>query len=196
MLWQAARAELAERGGATVAAIATQRWFEPILIEHGFILASHIVLLEWNDTRRARAVIPAETQIRPMRPEDLPQVVATDNAAFAPLWHNSLEALTNAFGQASYASVAEDQSGMLGYQLATAGSFGTHLARLAVRPEAQRRGLGAALVRDLINHIPEAAEPRLTVNTQANNAASLALYHRLGFRRTGERFPVFTIDVH
>jgi ribosomal protein S18 acetylase RimI-like enzyme len=35
----------------------------------------------------------------------------------------------------------------------------------------------------------------LTVNTQADNAASLALYHKLGFRRTGEQFPVYTLQV-
>ena len=116
-------------------------------------------------------------------------------AAFEPLWRNSLEALSHAFGQASYASVAEGEGGLVGYQLSTGGTFGTHLARLAVSPAAQRRGLGVALVQDLIEHIPPGREPRLTLNTQSNNVASHALYDRVGFRRTGERFPVFALGL-
>jgi ribosomal protein S18 acetylase RimI-like enzyme len=52
------------------------------------------------------------------------------------------------------------------------------------------------LVGDLIVRILNNGDSRITVNTQANNAASLALYHKLGFRRTGEQFPVYTHQVH
>src|SRR5512140_3684978 len=48
-LWEAAREELRQQGGATAAAIATQRWFEEILLAAQFKLTDHIVLLEWND---------------------------------------------------------------------------------------------------------------------------------------------------
>jgi ribosomal-protein-alanine N-acetyltransferase len=196
LLWPAARQQLAEQGGGTVAAIATQRWFEPVLIEGGFELGTHIVMLEWKNGPSLHAVNPAATRIRPMTPEDLPRVADVDAAAFELLWRNSLEALTHAHAQASYASIAEDGTGILAYQLSTSGAFGTHLARLAVLPQAQRRGLAAALVTDLIQHMPSGTDPRLTVNTQANNSASLALYERLGFRRTGEQYPVLAIQVH
>lgn len=195
LLWQPARAELAQRGGGTAAAIATQRWLDPILLDDGFDLAGDIVLLEWSNARGVNARVPSGISIRRMTPEDLPQVVEVDANAFDPLWRNSLEALTKAYDQASYASVAEEGAGLVGYQLSTASPFGTHLARLAVLPTAQRRGLGAALVGDLVAHVPKEGEARVTVNTQANNAASLALYYRLGFRRTGERYPVYTTAV-
>jgi ribosomal protein S18 acetylase RimI-like enzyme len=32
---------------------------------------------------------------------------------------------------------------------------------------------------------------RFTVNTQSDNATSLALYKRIGFHETGERYPVY-----
>ncbi len=69
------------------------------------------------------------------------------------------------------------------------------MARLAVLPEEQGHGVGAALVADLILHMQEAGGSKVTVNTQADNAASLALYGRLGFRRTGERYPVYTLQI-
>jgi ribosomal protein S18 acetylase RimI-like enzyme len=35
----------------------------------------------------------------------------------------------------------------------------------------------------------------LTVNTQSDNSASLALYRKIGFRETGERYPVYQLQV-
>jgi ribosomal-protein-alanine N-acetyltransferase len=194
-LWSAAHDQLVGTGKTTVAAIVTQRWFDSILIESGFDLEGHITLLEWNYQPSIHASMPANIHLRQMTLDDLSRVLEVDNAAFAPLWRNSLQALSKAYSQAAYAFIVEDESGMLGYQLSTGAPAGAHLARLAVRPEAQGRGLGAALVRDLIIRILDSGGSRLTVNTQANNEVSLALYHKLGFRRTGEQFPVYTIQV-
>jgi ribosomal protein S18 acetylase RimI-like enzyme len=194
-LWPAAREHLEGQGIPTAAAIAVQRWLDPILAENGFELVNHIVLMELNTETVSRHIRKSDYVIRPMLPSDLPAVAVVDAAAFEPLWRNSLEALTHAFGKASYASVAEGESGLVGYQFSTGGAFGTHLARLAVSPAAQRRGLGASLIRDLIEHIPAGRDPRLTLNTQSSNAASHALYARIGFRRTGERFPVFALSL-
>jgi ribosomal protein S18 acetylase RimI-like enzyme len=195
-LWKAARAELSAREDIVVAAIATQRWFERVLTDSDFILCQHIVLLEWSDQPIQPVSIPAGVVLRQMTANDLPAVGKVDAAAFEPLWRNSLDALTKAFSQAVYATVAEDSSGLLGYQLSTGNSLGAHLARLAVRPEAQKRGLGLALARDLIQYLNlRESLLRITVNTQANNPSSLSLYHRLGFRRTGEQYPVYIYRV-
>lgn len=194
-LWEAARRELAASGGATVAVIATQRWFDSILMENGYSLKGHITLLEWNKQHIIPTPIPSNISLRAMTLDDLPGVVEVDSAAFDPLWRNSFPALSKAFSQASQATVAEDNSGMVGYQLSTGSPLGAHLARLAVRPEVQGRGVGAALVGDLLMQILNSGGSRVTVNTQADNEASLALYHKLGFRRTGEQYPVYTFQV-
>jgi RimJ/RimL family protein N-acetyltransferase len=36
---------------------------------------------------------------------------------------------------------------------------------------------------------------RITVNTQSNNTASLALYEKIGFHRAGEQYPVYIYRV-
>jgi ribosomal protein S18 acetylase RimI-like enzyme len=84
---------------------------------------------------------------------------------------------------------------MIGYQLSTQNPLGAHLARLAVRPEAQGRGVGFALVSHLIESLGAGQLNRLSVNTQADNTASLALYKKLGFVLTGERFPVLAYPI-
>ncbi len=195
-LWQAARRELAEQGGAEVAAIAMQNWFDSILLGSGFNLLQHIVLLERSYTPSRGKTTSAGVSLRRMNPEDLPQVAEVDADAFEPLWRNSLEALREAYSQAVYASVAEDASGMVGYQLSTGNPLGAHLARLAVRPRVQGRGIASRLVEDLILYVTQnTGAGRITVNTQADNSASLALYQKMGFRRTGEQYPVYTCRV-
>ncbi|MGE5250499.1 MAG: GNAT family N-acetyltransferase [Bacteroidota bacterium] len=191
-LWETARQEIAAGGGATVAAIATQSWFEDLLAASGFRSGQSIIMLEWNDGTLPPVRAPAGVQVRRMRADDLLEVVKVDASAFERLWQNSLESLEQAFPQSVYASVAMGSAGMLGYQLSTGNPLGAHLARLAVRPEAQGLGIGGALVGDLILRMRERGRSRITVNTQSDNRISQALYERLGFRRTGEQFPVFT----
>ena len=195
-LWEAARQELAQRGRVTVACIAMQRWLEPILINSGFVLYQHIVMLDWDGPLFTPCPMPQGVTLRPMTAGDLPAVAEVDASGFESLWQNSLAALTRALSQALYASVAMDGARLVGYQLSTANPHGAHLARLAIRPEAQRRGLASALVSDLILHQKEhGGRSFITVNTQAGNTASLALYHKIGFRRTGEQYPVYRLDV-
>ncbi len=194
-LWHPARDQLAEQGGATVAAIATQQWFDQLLLAAQFHLSGHIVLLEWNEETVEPHTARTSVHVRAMTTEDLPQVVEVDTAAFEPLWRNSLPALRKAYQQSSYATVAEGDNGLVGYQISSGGAFGAHLARLAVLPEIQGRGVGAALVSELIQHMRQRGGSKVTVNTQANNAASLALYTRLGFQRTGEKYPVYTFKI-
>ncbi len=194
-LWEAARNQLAGQGGGTVSAIATQYWFEQTLSDADFHLSGHIVMLEWVDGPTRTAAMPEGVSIRTMTSQDLETVCQVDAAAFDPLWRNSLPALTKAYAQASYASVAEKQSRIIGYQLSTGGTFGAHLARLAVAPEQQGRGIGAGLVAELVAHTKRAGGSKITVNTQSDNPASLALYSRLGFRLTGEKYPVYTFPV-
>jgi len=91
--------------------------------------------------------------------------------------------------------VAQINNETVGYQISTRNSFGVHLARLAVLPQQQGHGVGYYLVQDLLNKTRLAGLYRLTVNTQNDNQASLALYQKMGFVLTGERYTVFTYQL-
>ena len=103
-----------------------------------------------------------------------------DNAAFEPLWHNSLDTLQRAFSQSLIATVAESKEGIVGYQLTTGHGQRAHLARLAVHPSLQGRGVGRALLSDLFAYLTHTGTIRLSVNTQSDNKASLRLYQEHG----------------
>jgi ribosomal protein S18 acetylase RimI-like enzyme len=165
-----------------------------VLAGSGFDNPQQIVMLEWR-YQPSPPRQPGGIRIRRMTEADLPQIERTDAASFDSLWHNPLDTLRRALGQALYATVAESEHGIIGYQLSTGGGQRAHLARLAVHPAVQGKGAGRALLNDLFNYLTHAGISRLSVNTQSDNSVSLRLYQRMGFVRTGEQYPVYTFDV-
>ncbi len=194
LLWPTAQAEIAQAGGATVAAIAIQTWFHQLLAANGFENRQQIVMLEWRYQPWA-AHASDGIRIRRMTESDLPAVERTDNASFHPLWQNPLETLERAYKQSLFATVAEAESGIVGYQLTTGSGQRAHLARLAVNPDMQGHGVGRTLLADLFTKLMRNSITRLTVNTQSDNNTSLSLYQKMGFVRTGEQYPVYTFNV-
>lgn len=194
VLWQTARTALQGRD-LTAAAITVSDWFGSLLTESGFEGRQQIVVLEQNSSSFQERPISPDIQIRPMAEADLPTVAAVDSAGFERLWKNSLTTLRLGFLQAGFATVAQINGEIVGYQISTRNTFGVHLARLAVVPQQQRHGLGYYLVQDLVNRVRLAGLYRLTVNTQNDNRASLALYQKMGFILTGERYTVFTCQL-
>ena len=197
MLWDTARGEIANAGGAKVAAITMQHWFQDVLAANGFENRQQIVMLEWHgfDSQHWTVREAPGIQIRRMNTSDLQAVMKTDHASFDPLWHNSLDTIGRAYAQALYATVAESADGIIGYQMTTGHKQRAHLARLAVNPNMQGQGIGQMLVGDLYTKLTHSGIPRLSVNTQSDNASSLSLYKKMGFTRTGEEYPVYTFDV-
>jgi len=190
-IWESAKDEIFRTSSQTrVAAIVVKQWFQEILLNHGFNLQQDIVLLNRPGDRPVPSFMMHGFHIRSMRSADLPAVARLDLAAFGSFWHNTEDSLQRAFAQAIHATVAENESGMVGYQISTGNPFGIHLARLGVCPDAQGQGVGSALVSDLIRQTSHHSIRRITVNTQSDNQASLALYQKMGFVRTGEYFPV------
>ena len=195
VLWATAQKNIGRQGGATVALIAMQQWLSDLLIRNNFTHYQDIIMLEWKDKVVPQTVPVDRINVRTMQVEDLPAVAKLDANAFMPLWQNPLEALEKALPQATAATVAEEVQGLVGYQISTANPFGAHLARLAVRSDAQQRGLGTLLITDLIQRLKKKGVARLTVNTQSDNLASLALYRKIGFVQTGESFPVYSFSI-
>ena len=191
-LWKEAQRDIALQGGGTVALISMHHWLSDLLVRNDFTHAQDILMLEWRDDNSPTEIQVEGVSLRSMLPEDLRMVAELDAAAFSPLWQNSFNALEKALPQATSATIAEDEQGMVGYQISTANPFGCHLARLAVRPDAQRRGIGSLLVNNLVRRAKEKNFPRITVNTQSDNESSLALYQKMGFVVTGEKFPVYS----
>jgi [ribosomal protein S18]-alanine N-acetyltransferase len=191
-LWYEALEELRQLNEPQwVAALALWPWFAELLQDQNFIEDTRVVMLQWEGGSNLPEANPTDLIIRPMNYDDIGEVHRVDEAAFAPIWQNSRPSLELAYRQALIATVAETQGRMVGYQISTPTPVGGHLARLAVLPDFQGLGIGYCLVRNLLSQFRQRGARKVTVNTQKNNPASLSLYKRMGFRLTGEEYPVY-----
>lgn len=179
-----------------VCVITLQDWFQAILECSKFQTKQKIVSLTWTDEVITKRRSFPGIELRMMEEADIPRVAAVDAAAFDPLWQNSEQALLKALGQASIVTVAEFEGEIVGYQLSTTNFIGGHLARLAVLPELQGKGIGTYLVTDVLHKLTLKGIHTVSVNTQNDNTASLSLYKGIGFIETGERYPVYEFEVN
>ncbi len=191
ILWPEAVSWLAAEAGTTVAAIPLYRWFRKILENNKFKHTHNVVLLIRDRDTLPESGRPTSISIRSMTDLDLEAVTKVDHAAFQSIWQNSQETLGLAYKQAACATVAGDGDTLVGYQISTPSPHGWHLARLAVHPRYQRQGIAFALIRDMLSSFISRGPSQITVNTQHNNLASLHLYKKAGFSRTGEEYPVY-----
>ncbi len=200
-VWPHARRDLERDGARLVAALAVEEWVGPALSAIGFQNTNAVVVLARELGQRAgefaapNAQRPPGLRLRPFGTGDLVAAAAVDLAAFSPPWQISVQALGLALREAGYATVAEVGSPpqLIGFQLCTDSHGGGHLARLAVLPDYQGRGIATALVSDALAHFAGRRGRRMTVNTQRNNSASLSVYERLGFRLIDESYGVWQV---
>jgi [ribosomal protein S18]-alanine N-acetyltransferase len=191
LLWPKAQAELHELRTSTVAAIPLHHWFKSILEKNHFAHIHNVILLMWESGQKLPDLEDSTVNVRPMNFDDLPAVMEVDNHAFNTIWQHSLESLKLAYKQSGIATVAEVEEMIVGYQMSTLNPMGGHLARLAVKPEFQGKGVGYGLVSDMLRQFQRKGALRVTVNTQQDNSASLYLYEKSGFRKTNEIYPVY-----
>ena len=178
--------------GSIIPALALSDWFSLILKHAGFEHSQNIVSLERETLLKLSGELTnPNLYIRTMEPDDLGQVTKIDNAAFEPIWQNSPVQIQESYTQSEIATVAEFDDEIVGYQFSTINMFAAHLARLAVNPAFQNRQIGSNLLIDLFKRCKAERLWKISVNTQDNNHASLALYQKHGFRLTGEQFPVY-----
>ncbi len=198
-LWRITRETLSELNAITVACMLLNQWLTPHLQRWQFAQVNDVVTLCRTSDSYTCTLSEAEVptpppnglKIRDARSSDLKAMFAVDAAAFEPPWQYSVAALREALSHAATATVAEAEGQLVGFQISTAGSHNAHLARLAVLPGWQGRGVGRVLLSGLVDHFDSAGTPTITVNTQHDNAASLKLYQSFGFENTGEHFPVW-----
>ena len=193
ILFERALNDLANREPRpTIVSLSLQDWFGDLLEINNFVHHQDIIVLQYEAPPPQPLSGSPDIVLRPMHTNDLPAVEIVDNLAFEPIWRLSLDDLQRAFQRSSYKTVIELDGEIAGYQMSALNGFNAHLARLAVHPHLQRRKLGYRLVQDMLTHFILRHETwGVTLNTQDNNSASLALYQHIGFHLTGERFPVY-----
>ncbi len=189
-LWDQAETQVIQAGVDRAAVLATGKWMIPFLDQSEFEQTNSVDFLV-GKAGKLPALPRTSGTVRSMRSSDLSRVTEIDNAAFEAIWRYTHENLESAITHAHLATVIEIEGRVVAYLMASATAIGAHIARLAVAPDWQGQGLGKRLVHHALTYLSEHGYASPTVNTQADNHAALHLYRSLGFRKTGQTFPVF-----
>ncbi|MDR1351112.1 MAG: ribosomal protein S18-alanine N-acetyltransferase [Zoogloeaceae bacterium] len=132
------------------------------------------------------------TEIAVMRPPDLPQVAALEAAAQAFPWRERHFADSLDAGHRAWVLWQGVQC--LGFTLSAHFVDEAHLLNLAVAPAVQRQGLGAKLLRHVLQDAAAADMQRMYLETRASNQRARTLYHAFGFQEIGLRKAYYPND--
>lgn len=194
VLWHILQSGLADAEINLVGLLAIEEWIESYAQRWHFVQKNAVITLR-RDGGRLPTASNGSLVIRPAAVHDLDTIVGVDQMAFGPLWAYSRKVLDVAALQADLFTVAQIDDHIVGYLLSTRYSGSGHLARLAVLPENQGHGIGAALVINMLHHYEKQGIRIVTVNTQSDNRQSYRLYSKLGFTYTGHRVPVWLLEL-
>jgi ribosomal-protein-alanine N-acetyltransferase len=127
-----------------------------------------------------------QCRLRPMRADDLPEVLALEVRAYSHPW--SLGNFRDSLAAAYPAEVLDGpESGIAGYFVALPGVDELHLLNLTVHPDLQGQGLGTELLQAVMQLGCALGLPTLWLEVRQSNVRAQALYLRHGFRIVGRR---------
>ncbi len=122
---------------------------------------------------------------RRMQARDLPAVLAVERRIYDFPWTegNFRDAI-----QAGYdGAVLEFGGALVGYRMMMFGPGEVHLLNLSIAADWQRRGFGRQLLLASIHDARRAGAETMFLEVRPSNAAGIALYEAVGFRRIGVR---------
>jgi [ribosomal protein S18]-alanine N-acetyltransferase len=130
-----------------------------------------------------------QVTIRHLGYADLPQVISIERRAFPTPWSLAMFVLELS-KPSSICLAAVEESGsrngrLLGYLICSRYADAWHLMNVAVDLPQRRRGIGALLLRRLIDTAGHDAS--YTLEVRPSNAGAIALYERFGFLSAGMR---------
>jgi len=195
-LWRDMCGSLRANGIHTAAVLVIDDWLLDYIPQNGFAYEEDIVTLCRIEPQPLPDPESANVRIRSVHLEDVPRIVKIDQTAFYAPWQMSIHEIRQARRIAAYCTLAEIDRVPVGYQLSTMYQQTGHLARLAVLPEVQGKGVGSALLYDLLSRLQHRRVETITVNTQAGNVRSQRLYERFGFQRNGYDLPVWIAAIN
>ncbi len=168
----------------------------PPYLAAGFKEAHRIVLLRAEAGRfdEGPGMTPAGISTRLALPDDMGPLAELDHDCFDEFWryepHRMAERLS-----VGRTMVAESDGMLVGYTHATIDRGNGSIGRLAVLGTMRRRGIGTALLSGIMRFLIASGADVVSLCTQEENAASRALYARVGLREMPERLVLLTKQV-
>lgn len=125
------------------------------------------------------------TSLRPMREEDLDEVIAIEQRAYPFPWTRGI--LRDCLRADYPAWVLIERGRIIGYGVLSIAADEAHILNICTAPEAQGRGHGRRLLRSLLQIARGRGVRRMFLEVRPSNPNAIALYHDEGFNEIGRR---------
>src|SRR5881409_3939194 len=122
-----------------------------------------------------------------MRPLDLDDVLSIERASFSMPWSHGAFLYEMEQNQVARCFVVRHGARVAGYVCLWEVADELHITNIAVHPSARRRGIGRALLGQLLDDARGRALRLVILEVRPSNAAARALYESFGFRVVGRR---------
>jgi ribosomal-protein-alanine N-acetyltransferase len=183
VLLPAVQRDLCVRGVETLAYVGIVEWLLEALLADGFEQINTIVAMQKSNWR-----VPdrgsQEVLVRPVQEDDLEAILDIDQAAFVPLWRNTMQSLIECLST-SFFRVADCAGQVTGYVCLMMLGRHAHLSRVAVHPAYQGRRIGTRLLSEALAYCQAQEAFGITLNTQRDNDRARRLYEWFGFQTLG-----------
>lgn len=123
--------------------------------------------------------------LRPMREEDLSQVLAIEEAVYNFPWTLGIFHDCLRVGYCCWVMVIDGE--VIGYGVMSVVLDESHILNLCIHPERQRLGLGSKLLQRLLTIARQHGAETAFLEVRESNLAALTLYRLLGFKEIGRR---------
>lgn len=122
---------------------------------------------------------------QPMLPEDVDAVLEVELAAFSHPWTRGIFLDCIKPGYECWLLFRGDQQ--VGHTVLSIAGDESHLLNITIHPQAQKNGLGAALLEFIIGRAREQGAEVTFLEVRASNLSASRLYERFGFNELGRR---------
>jgi ribosomal-protein-alanine N-acetyltransferase len=128
----------------------------------------------------------AAERIAPMRPPDLPEVLAVEQVAYEFPWThgNFTDSLTA--GHSAW-TMRDSAGGLIAYAVLMIALDEAHLLNLTVAPPCQRFGFGWRMLEAMAENARGYGVRTMLLEVRPSNTAAQKMYERYGFVRIGTR---------
>ncbi len=136
--------------------------------------------------------------LRPMREEDIAQIVEIEKQSFPTPWSSyafNCELADNDFAHYLIVTTEKNPEQVLGYGGMWIIIDEVHITNIAIAPAYRGRKLGEFLMRGMVALAVQKGAVRMTLEVRPSNNTALQLYTKMGFKTAGIR-PDYYIDTN
>ncbi|MCO6411816.1 MAG: ribosomal protein S18-alanine N-acetyltransferase [Thiogranum sp.] len=138
------------------------------------------------------AILADQSRLRPLTPDDLDAIMEIEHRAYRFPWTAGIFRDCLRVGYCCWCYERNDR--IEGYGVMSVAAGESHILNLTVRPESQRQGIGARLMRHFLQLARRHNADIVMLEVRPSNTPAVRLYEKMGFNEVGVRRNYYPAD--